>query len=55
MKDIDLLESLERATRNQVDTKTFMQANMIVIHEWNKRPIRRFINFMKRIRNLCST
>lgn len=51
MKDeFESLESLKRATRNQVDTITFMRANMKLFNEWNKQPIRRIINFLKKIK-----
>ena len=49
MNSLDLLESLEKASCNQIDTKTFMRAIMQATHEWNRRPIRRIINFLKRI------
>ncbi len=46
---VEILEELEKASRHQVDDETLLRATMIYVDEWNRRPIRRFINFLKRI------
>jgi len=49
---MEILEELEKASRHRVDDETLMRATMIYVDEWNRRPIRRFINFLNRIRRL---
>jgi DNA polymerase/3'-5' exonuclease PolX len=42
------LEILRVASGNQVDDKTLIRAITRVIHEMERRPIRRVINFLKK-------